>query len=106
MCGYWEDDCPVRTDNADVLATVYARGNRALIALASWADAPVRVKLRIDWKALGLGRRDAVLRAPAIANFQRAASFSPGDAIPIEPRRGWMLVLERGPGPRRRGRAG
>ena len=39
MIGYWDPGCPVRTDCKDVLATVYRRKGRSLIALASWAPA-------------------------------------------------------------------
>ena len=35
---------------------------------------------------------DELLRAPAIEDFQPAAEFGPGDAIPVEPGRGWLLV--------------
>ncbi|MGQ9731313.1 MAG: glycoside hydrolase domain-containing protein [Candidatus Zipacnadales bacterium] len=36
MLGYWDHRCPVRTDREDVLATVYRKANKALIALAHW----------------------------------------------------------------------
>ncbi len=54
----------------------------------------VPVRLGIDWKALGLDATKAILTAPQIAGFQPAARFSPGDAIPIEPGKGMLLVVE------------
>ena len=45
----------------------------------------------------GLDPAKARLRAPAIANFQPAATFRPADAIPVAPGRGWLLILEEGP---------
>jgi hypothetical protein len=65
-----------------------------MIALASWAMGPVRTRLRIDWKALGLDPRKAKLRAPEIADFQLAASFAADEPIPVEPGKGWLLILE------------
>jgi len=98
MLGWWADACPVRTGRKDVLATVYLKREqatkpRALIALASWAPEPADVRLAIDWKALGLDPKTAVLRAPAIDRFQPAVEFRPAEAVRVEPGKGWLLVL-------------
>ncbi len=94
MIGYWSPRCPVRTGRDDVLATVYARDGAALLAIASWAREDVDIKLRIDWRALGLTRKGAVLTAPAIEDFQKAATFSPATKLSVPAGRGWLLVLE------------
>jgi hypothetical protein len=76
------------------------RGKRALIALASWAPAKADVRLTIDWKALGLNPGKAVLFAPRSAGFQKFQQWKPGDAISIEPQRGWLIIVdETGPTP-------
>jgi hypothetical protein len=93
MIGYWSPACPVRTDCSDVLATVYAAPGRAMVALASWAPERVAVKLTVDWAALGVDPQHAALRAPAIADFQPAATFAPSDAIALEPGKGWLLII-------------
>jgi hypothetical protein len=87
----------VKTDNPDVLATVYVKKGRALIAIASWAKQKEKVKLAIDWKALGLNPAKARLHAPLCERFQPAAEFAPGDAIPVAPLKGWMLILDENP---------
>ena len=95
MIGWWVHDTPVTTDRKDVLATSYVRkGKRTLVSIASWAPQAVNVKLRIDWKALGLSPRGATLRAPAVKNFQPAATFAPGQPIPVEPGKGWLLIID------------
>jgi hypothetical protein len=103
MVGWWADRNPVKTGNPGVLATSYVRRGDAqgrstsvLIALASWAKEPADVRLAIDWKALGLNAKRAVLTAPAIDKFQDAAEFKPGDPIRVEPGQGWLLILKRG----------
>jgi hypothetical protein len=93
MIGYWVEDKPVKTDNAYVLATVYKKQKKALVAIASWADADTNVKLLVDWKALGINPRKAVITAPAIKNFQPARAFKLGDGIPVEKGKGWLLVI-------------
>ena len=87
-------DCPVRTDNADILATVYRKPGRCFIALGSWASTETLVHLQIDWKALRLDPVRSVLFAPAIEGMQSPKQWRPGDAIPVSPKRGWFLVLD------------
>ena len=94
MLGYWDDRCPVRTDNADVLATAYVRKEKVLISLASWAPQATKVRLKIDWAALGIDPAKAVLRSPAVRGFQEVAEFAPDAAIQVEQLKGWLLVLE------------
>ncbi|WP_221284654.1 glycoside hydrolase domain-containing protein [Mucilaginibacter sp. SP1R1] len=94
MIGYWVDNSPVKTDNAEVLATVYKKDSRAMIAIASWAAADTSIKLKIDWKALGIDESKAHITAPAIKNFQRAASYNPDSLIPVAKAKGCILVIE------------
>jgi len=54
---------------------------------------PIGVKLSFDWKALGINPEKAKLTAPGIDQFQGAASFMPDDEIPVEPTKGWLLIL-------------
>jgi hypothetical protein len=93
MIGYWSPSCPVTTGRKDVLVTVFRKKNKALVAIASWAEGPVGVNLQIDWAALGIDRSQAELSAHAIENFQEAARFSPESEIPVEPGKGWLLAL-------------
>jgi hypothetical protein len=93
MIGYWSAECPVKTDNSSVLATVYVKKGRVLVSLASWAKEPVKCRLKIDWKALGMNGQNAQLHAPEIADFQQEATFRPDEPIPVEPGRGWLLEL-------------
>jgi hypothetical protein len=93
MIGYWVPSSPVRTDRADVPATVYVQPGRALISLASWAPDPVEATLSIDWQALGIDPADASIDATPIENFQPARHFEMGETIPVEPGRGWLLTI-------------
>ena len=95
MIGYWVPTSPVKTNHPNVLATVYQRDGKTLVALASWSKEPVTVKLTIDWRALGLDPATAKITAPAIQDFQPALSLKPGDDITIAPGKGWLVVLSR-----------
>jgi hypothetical protein len=101
MIGYWDAKCPVKTDHQDILATVYRKPDRTLVAVASWArdslwgKQPVRCRLKVDWTVLGLNPQTATITAPAIPGFQDAATFNPGDEIPVESGRGWLLIISK-----------
>ncbi|MGD0483226.1 MAG: glycoside hydrolase domain-containing protein [Gemmatimonadales bacterium] len=93
MIGWWVPGRPVRTGRDDVLATTYLRPGKAMIALASWARDTVDVQLTVDWRALGLDSARTTITAPAIASFQPAATFRPGEPIRVAPGKGWLLVI-------------
>jgi hypothetical protein len=93
MRGYWEKDCPVKTNNPDVHATVYQKEGVSLIAVASWNEKPFRFLFQFDWKGLGIDSTKAVLIASEIKDFQKQTIFNPSDSIPIEPKKGWLLYL-------------
>ena len=94
MLGYWNSACPVRSSEENVPVTVYRKSGKSLIAIASWVKEPVLVRLKIDWQALGLNPKRATLHAPALQGFQKEAVFSPEKSIPVDPGRGWLLLLE------------
>jgi len=94
MLGYWAPSNPVKTGRSDVLATTYRGKRRALVAIASWANEPVEARLEIDWKALGINPANVRIRAPAIENFQQAATFAVGRPVPLEVGKGRLLVID------------
>ncbi len=94
MIGYWVSYNPVKTNNKDVLATCFVKDGKTMIALASWADAEVSVKLDIDWKQLGLKSSSATLTAPAIEEFQSAMTLKPGDKFTVAPGKGYIFILQ------------
>ena len=96
MIGYWVETSPVRTGRADVLATVYRKPGRAMVAVASWAPTDVNVTLTIDWRALGIDPARAIVEAPAIDEFQPARRFAASETIPVAPGKGWLLVVREG----------
>jgi hypothetical protein len=93
MVGFWVPGNPVKTGREDVLATAFVSEGRTTIALASWAKEPVEVRLALDWKALGLDLARARLVAPEIDGFQAEHAFDAAGPIPVEPGKGWLLVV-------------
>ena len=94
MVGFWVPANPVKTGRDDVLATTFVREGRTAIALASWAKEAVDVRPIVDWKALGLDPARVRIIAPGIEGFQEARTFGVDEAIPVQPGKGWLLVLQ------------
>lgn len=94
MIGYWVENNPVKTNNPQVLATIYKKDKNALVSIASWAYNDVNIKLHIDWKALGIDPAKATITAPEVKNFQPAAEFKDGQDIPVAKGKGWMLIIK------------
>jgi hypothetical protein len=94
MIGYWSENCPVKTSNDKVLATVYKKNGKALVSIASWADTDVDITLDIDWKKLGIDPSKAILVAPAVANFQPGKTFLPTDKISVAKNKGWLFIIQ------------
>jgi hypothetical protein len=93
MKGYWENNCPVRTDNPDILATVYRKEGESLVSVASWDEEPVMFTFEFNWASLGLDPEKTVLDAPYIKDFQEHRIFKPSEKIPIKPKKGWLIYL-------------
>lgn len=94
MIGYWSDHCPVKTDNPKVLATVYKKQGKTMVALASWAETDTKVNLSIDWARLGLDPSKIIIVAPAIDKFQTAGSYADGKSVPVGKGKGLILIVE------------
>jgi hypothetical protein len=95
MVGFWEPKPLVTTSDKDVLATAYLRDKTMLISVASWAKEKRNVKLLINFPAAGFGPDHVKLSAPPINGFQPEKEFRLTDPIPVEPLKGWLLILER-----------
>jgi hypothetical protein len=94
MIGYWSANCPVKTNNNNVLATVYKKKGAALVSIASWADSNTDVQLNIDWNKLGIDPAKAVIEAREIKNFQPAKVFAANGTITVEKGKGWLLIIK------------
>ncbi|WP_316805250.1 glycoside hydrolase domain-containing protein [Pedobacter nototheniae] len=94
LIGYWSDNCPVKTDTPKVLASIYKKKGKLMIAIASWAESDVKVNLSIDWTKLGINADQVKITAPAIDKFQAAGNYPNGKSIPVEKGKGLILMVE------------
>ncbi|MGE6737425.1 glycoside hydrolase domain-containing protein, partial [Streptomyces sp. NPDC059900] len=87
MTGWWATGSPpVLTGHDDVLATTWEGPGGTVTALASWAGEPVDV-------VLATASGPVAACAPAIEGFQPERSFAAGEAVRVEPGRGWLVRI-------------
>lgn len=94
MLGYWDRNCPVRTDNPKIIASAFKGSEDLVFAIANWSDKEQACRLIIDRKALETDLSSTVLEVPFIENFQESGSVTPGDQIMIEGGKGRLLVVK------------
>jgi hypothetical protein len=94
MTGYWSENCPVKTDFSSIPATVYSKNGMAMIAIASWDKLKRDVKLKIDWKKLGIEKSACTVSLPAIKGFQEAKMLKPDELITVNPAEGKIIIIK------------
>ena len=93
--GYWDANCPVQTNAQDVFASVYINEGKALICVASWAQAKTSVTLTVDWETLGMSPDRVAITVPDIGSVQRPqATIDLMQPLVIEPGKGIVIGLE------------
>lgn len=94
MIGYWVPNNPVKTNNENVIATIFKRDDSVLIAIASWAKNDVDIRLNIDWNHIGVKHEGAQLVAPEIKGLQKQERYKLNDPIKISKNKGTILILK------------
>lgn len=94
MVGFWEDEPLVTTSNPEVKATVYKKQGSSLIVIGNFSDKIQRIKLKLNKNALGIKSSKTVVTAPEIKDFQLARQFELDEEIIVQPRKGWILLIE------------
>jgi len=95
MSGFWDTDCPVKTNCPDVRATAFIKQDKVLIAIGNFSDSTQLVQLSFDWKTLGINPDRFRMRMPEIENFQSALPIEHKSFIKIEGRKGKLIFLEK-----------
>ena len=95
LAGYWDTNPVATTDHKNVFATAYVKDGKALIAIGSWVNEPVNVKMSIDWKRLGLNPAEVNIIAPEIKDFQKERSFKVDELIPIDAQSDCILIISK-----------
>ncbi|MGD9327424.1 MAG: DUF6067 family protein [Cyclobacteriaceae bacterium] len=94
MIGFWDAACPIQTDDSEVKVTIYDHQDHLIIALGNFSRLTKDVLLS-NRPGSRLDITGKQLIAPNIQDFQDSAVFSPGEKIKLDPKKGWLLILEK-----------
>lgn len=92
--GYWDDANPVRTGNKNILASVYLKKDKVMIALGNWTDTDQKISLGIDWKKLGMNPATAKIEIPNIDDLQ-TAGMADAEKLNIPGSKGMILIINK-----------
>jgi hypothetical protein len=92
--GYWDGNNPVKTGNQQVLAGVYRKPDKILVALGNWTSADQVASLSIDWQKLGFDPEKATIEIPPIDDLQEAGITGP-ERLSIPASKGLILIIHR-----------
>jgi hypothetical protein len=90
--GYWDKTNPVKTGNKDILASVYLKKNKVMIALGSWTKSDQVVSLNIDWKKIGMNPASAKIEIPNIDGLQ-TIGFADVKNLIVPASQGLILII-------------
>lgn len=93
MIGFWEDLPLVTTNDDDVKVTTYVKKDSVLLSIGNFSDLPKTVSLDIDFEKLGMDKENIRLYAPAIQDFQQKKSWSHGEGVRVDGKKGWIIYL-------------
>jgi hypothetical protein len=95
MIGFWDDNCPVKADQKDIVTTVFKGKESAIIAVANWTGETQSGKLTIDWGKLGCDPSNTILYIPEIKEFQSGQEIVSLDKLTIPGKKGFLIVLKK-----------
>jgi hypothetical protein len=96
MVGFWEKNPIVTLDRKNVFATTYLKDGKALVAIGSWVDEPVTVKMTVDWARLGLKPTEATIMAPEIGDgYQKERTFKVDEPVSLDAKGDCLLIISK-----------
>ena len=95
MIGYWDDRCPVSTDDDMVKATMFVGPSQAILAVASWCDGDKACNIHIDWNKLGFSADKVRICQPAIDGYQDEQLQPSLRNLTIPKGKGFLFVIDK-----------
>lgn len=90
--GYWDEANPVDTGNKNVLAGVYRKKDKTMIAMGNWTPEDQMASLTIDWDELGIDPETAYIEIPPIDGLQEKETANIADLL-IPGGQGMILIV-------------
>lgn len=84
--GYWNPKCPIETDDENVLASAFVRGDKILFVLSNWANENRSVVLNLSrLERVGISSEGMKISIPEIQNLQDSLPGAPMLSVTLSP---------------------
>jgi hypothetical protein len=93
--GYWDEANPVHTGNKHVLASVYAKEDKVMIAMGNWTKTKQNIRLKMDWAKLGMDPDQVSIEIPEIEGLQQSSWNVNVNNLNVPASAGLILIVRR-----------
>ncbi|MCE7069095.1 DUF6067 family protein [Dyadobacter sp. CY327] len=93
LLGYWDKDCPVKTNNKHVISSIFKGKNESVIAIANWDKEAQSTSVLIDWNALGYDASKCMISMPFVKDFQDEQPLQSLSSVNVPGGKGFMIVV-------------
>ena len=92
--GYWDENCPVKTGEKDLFASVYAQKGRLLIVYFNMAEVDKDFLFNVkSLKDLGFDPETAQVALPDIPGFQQGRKLAILNKLTVSPGQAVLLLV-------------
>jgi len=95
LSGYWEKNCPVKTNNPLIKASIFRSDDEAIISIANWSGKDQVCVLSVDWKTLGFVPAKTDIFIPEIKAFQAEQKSVTFEKLSLPGQKGFMIILKK-----------
>lgn len=94
LLGYWDKDCPVKTNNKHVISSIFKGKNESVIAIANWDKEAQSTSVLIDWNALGYDASKCTISMPFVKDFQDEQPLQSLSSVNVPGGKGFMIIVK------------
>ena len=94
LIGYWDKDCPVTTNNENIVASVFKGKNESIISIANWDKDEQATSVIVDWKALGYDPTKCTITIPEIKDFQDGGPLQSLSSLQVPGKKGYLILVK------------
>ena len=94
LIGYWDKNCPVRTNNEQIVASFFKGKDESIVSIANWGKEAQTTSVLIDWNALGYDASKCTISMPFVKNFQEEQPMQSLSSVDVPGGKGYMIVIK------------
>ena len=94
MVGFWESNPAITATDNEIKVSTYIKNGTTLLSIGNYSTKDKIAMLSINWEQLGLDPNKITIECPSIKDFQESRDIFIENGIPIESKKGLIIVLK------------